>query len=217
MKFLIVDDHAVVREGVAAVLRQGSPGAMVLQAHDVAAALSLADEHLDIDVVFLDLMLPGVSGSDGLDAFGRRHAGLPVMVLSSSESPADVRRALARGALGYVPKSANAATLLAALNLVLAGEVYVPPLLAAAGTDPVLLDGDDGARDRRAGLTERQTEVLSLIGAELPNKEIAYRLGLSEKTVKAHITAIFRTLRISNRAQAGRVARGETSAAPEGR
>ena len=206
MKFLIVDDHAVVREGLAAVLQQASARVVVLQAANGEAALALAGEHADLDIVFLDLMMPDVDGMALLADFSARYSGLPVIILSASELPDDVRRALASGALGYVPKSANAATLLAALKLVLAGEIYVPPFVVSAGRP----SGSSGDQPRAFALTTRQADVLSMIGAEFANKEIAYQLGISEKTVKAHVTAIFRALGVSNRAQAARIARDET-------
>lgn len=206
MKLLIVDDHAIVREGLAAMLRQAGPDTTVLQASDGAEGLRLADAHPDLDLVFLDLQMPGIDGLSAVPEFGRRRPELPVIVLSSSEDPADVRRALALGALGYVPKSAMPQTLLSALRLVLAGDIYVPPLMLAtpeagprAGTP-----GDPG---RQASLTERQLEVLKLLSEGLSNKEIGRVLGLSDKTVKAHITVIFKALDVVNRTQAASAAR----------
>jgi DNA-binding NarL/FixJ family response regulator len=192
VKVLVVDDHAVVREGVAAVLRQLQPDAEVLLAHDAASGMALAAANPDLELVLLDLMLPDAVGMGALEAFGREHPALPVMVLSSSESPDAVRAALELGAMGYVAKSANPETLLAALRLVLSGEVYVPPFMVHAPAPPT----------PAGALTERQVEVLRLLAEGVANKEIAYRLGLSEKTVKSHLTAIFRTLGVSNRAQA---------------
>ena len=128
-------------------------------------------------------------------------------MLSSSEKPSDVRRALAAGALGYVPKSANSDTLMAALHLVLAGEVYVPPLLLDEPPRPIA-----GARvrsDPARGLTERQFDALRLLARGLTNKEIALELELSEKTVKIHVGAIFKALGVVNRAQAAEAARRE--------
>ena len=132
MKLLIVDDHAIVREGVAAMLRQAGPDTMVLQAGDGAEGVRLAEAHPDLDAVFLDLQMPGADGMSAVPEFGRRRPDLPVIVLSSSEDPEDVRRALGLGALGYVPKSALPQTLLSALRLVLAGDIYVPPLMVDA-------------------------------------------------------------------------------------
>ena len=203
MKILVVDDHAVVREGLVAVMRQAYGDAVVLQASTSVAALALAGESLDIDLVLLDLMMPGAVGMETLGAFGERHPDLPIIVVSSSESSIDVRRAMALGALGYVPKSANSATLLAAVTLVLAGEVYVPPFMVREGGTTI---GICAEATQPLALTERQRDVLKLISLAATNKDIAFKLQLSEKTVKAHVTAIFRTLGVINRAQAARVA-----------
>lgn len=203
MKVLVVDDHAVVREGVAAVMRQAYAEAVVLQAANSAEAVAMADGAADLDLVLLDLMMPKGDGMEALAAFGERHPGLPVIVVSSSESASDVRRAIALGALGYVPKSANFSTLLGAVALVLGGEVYVPPFMVREGS---------GAAAQRAevaqppALTERQREVLKLVSLAASNKDIAFQLNLSEKTVKAHVTAIFRALGVVNRGQAARAA-----------
>ncbi len=195
MKLLIVDDHAVVLEGLAALLRQGTSTATILTANDPAAALALIDLHLDLDAVLLDLRMPGIGGEQLLRLLGERHPALPVLVISSSEDRADVRRAFDAGALGYIPKSATPAALRAALSLVLAGELYLPAFMAHV-VEPLGL----------GSLTARQAQVLDLIAADLSNKEIAYRLSLSEKTVKAHVTAIFRALGVSDRRQAAQVA-----------
>ena len=202
MKILIIDDHAMIREGVSAVMVGGIPGARVLQASDGVAGLALATEHADIDVVLLDLVMPGGGGMTMLEAFGRQCPALPVIVLSGSEDIGDVRRAMALGALGYVAKSATSTTLLAALRLVMAGEIYVPPFVVGKETGP--LD-----TDRREALTGRQVEVLALLAADLSNKQIAHRLDLSEKTVKAHVTAILRALNVASRSDAARLVQAE--------
>jgi two-component system nitrate/nitrite response regulator NarL len=208
MKLLIVDDHAILREGLAAMLRQAGPDTEVLQAGDGAEGVRLAETHQDLDAVFLDLEMPGVDGMSAVPELGRRRPDLPVIVLSSSEDPMDVKRALALGALGYVPKSAAPQTLLSALALVLSGNVYVPPLMLNAA---VLASGASGANGNgtRAALTERQLEVLRLLSDGLSNKEIGRALGLSDKTVKVHITTIFKTLNVVNRTQAASAARRE--------
>lgn len=197
MKFLIIDDHAMVREGIATMLRSAYDDAVILHAGDGTAGLAVAAVHGDLDLVLLDLVMPRSGGIAVLEAFGSQCPGVPVVVLSGSEAVADVRRALALGALGYVAKSAQPATLLAALKLVLDGQIYVPTFVVG---HPI----DTSAAPPASGLTARQAEVLALIGDGLANKQIAGRLGLSEKTVKAHVTAILRTLNVSTRAEAAR-------------
>jgi DNA-binding NarL/FixJ family response regulator len=206
MKLLIVDDHAILREGLAAMLRQAGPDTQVLQASDGAEGLRLAEAEPDLDAVFLDLEMPGGGGMSAIPEFGRRRPEVPVIVLSSSEDPRDVRRALALGALGYVPKSSPPKTLLSALQLVLSGNIYVPPLMLDPGAAAPQVSGA-GAANGCEALTERQLEVLRQVGKGLSNKEIARELGLSEKTVKAHVTAIFKTLNVVNRTQAASAAR----------
>jgi two-component system nitrate/nitrite response regulator NarL len=207
MKLLIVDDHPVLREGLAALLRQAGPDTAVLLAGDGGEGLSIAEAHLDLDAVILDLAMPGVVGMSAILEFGKRRPQLPVIVLSSSEDPRDVRRALASGALGYIPKSASPQTLLAALQFVLSGNVYVPTLLLdETGAVPAGTAGD-GRPAAGARLTERQIDVLKLLCDGHSNKEIGRMLGLSDKTVKAHVTAIFKTLNVVNRMQAAAAAR----------
>jgi DNA-binding NarL/FixJ family response regulator len=206
MKLLIVDDHPVLRAGLAALLGPAGSDNVILQAGTATEAFGVVEQHADLDIVVLDLLMPGMGGLPALAEFGRRRPELPVIVLSSSEDPYEARRALALGALGYVPKSAGQRTLVAAINLVLDGEIYLPPLLL---NEPVA--GAKGAgRGGRIGaspLTERQIEVLRRLSQGQPNKTIASELELSEKTVKAHITAIFRTLNVVNRTQAAAVGR----------
>jgi two-component system nitrate/nitrite response regulator NarL len=207
MKYLIVDDHAVLRNGLKALLRQAEADPLVLEASDGAEGLRLARIHRDLDAVFLDLEMPGISGLSAIEEFGKQHPELPVIVLSSSEDPRDVRRALAAGALGYVPKSASSETLLAAVQFVLQGNVYVPPLMLK---DPLPSATDDktaSAPEAAVRLTDRQLHVLRQLERGLSNKEIASALNLSEKTVKVHITSIFRALNVVNRTQAALMAR----------
>jgi two-component system nitrate/nitrite response regulator NarL len=206
MKLLIVDDHAILREGLVALLQQFEQGADVLQASDTTEGLRLAEAHPDLDAVFLDLNMPDQGGMEIIPVFAKRCPQLPVIVLSSSEDPSDVRLALKSGAFGYVPKSASPRNILSALRLVLSGEIYIPPLMLDLG--PVVTDGS-GRVASEAGerLTERQTEVLRQLCRGLSNKEISRALDLSEKTTKSHITAIFKALRVVNRTQAASAAR----------
>ncbi|CAB3793479.1 Transcriptional regulatory protein DegU [Paraburkholderia ultramafica] len=210
MKILIVDDHPVFRDGISALLTQDSLDAVVLQAGSGAEALMLVNEHADLDVVLLDLMLPGAGGLQVITEVAELRPELPVIMLSSSEDPHDARDAFAHGALGYVPKSSSRYALLSAIKLVLNGELYVPTLVLDAGIDApatVLAPASAAQEEGIAVLTQRQIEVLRLIGDGCPNKKIATGLGLSEKTVKAHITAIFKALKVANRTQAAAAGR----------
>ena len=206
MNILVVDDHPVLREGISALLRQDGTDTVVLQAGSAAEALELINEHADLDVVVLDLMLPGMGGLQALTEFAKIRPELPVIMLSSSEDPRDAHNAFAQGALGYVPKSSSRYVLLSAIKLVLNGELYVPKLFVELGSEPGATTFTP-QRESSLSLTDRQIEVLRLISDGWPNKTIATELGLSEKTVKAHITAIFRALKVVNRTQAAAAGR----------
>jgi len=201
MKLLIVDDHPVFRQGFVALITGEWPDASVAQAHDGTQALRVLAEQPDLDIVVLDLLMPGTLGLDLLGRLGAERPDLPVLVLSTLESEADIRRALARGASGYVPKSAAPSTLVSAIRLVLNGEIYVPPLVL--GQMPPAQSAD-----RR--LTPRQMEVLRLLAEGYSNKRIATTLGLSEKTVKTHLASIFRLLDADSRTHAIAAARHQS-------
>jgi len=206
MKILIVDDHPVVRAGLAALLQQLEPGTIAVQASSAKEGIGVASEQPDIDLILLDLMMPELTGMEAISLFNRSAPQIPVMVLSSSESPEDVRQALAAGALGYAAKSAAPQTLPAAVRFVLAGEIYVPPFMARAATEPPPQTPDGDQPSAVAQLTERQIAVLELLCRGRSNKEIARDLDISDKTVKAHVTTIFRVLNVVNRTQAARAA-----------
>lgn len=213
MKLLVVDDHPVFRDGMAALLKQAADNTTVLQAPECATAFDIVESNPDIDAVFVDLMMPGMTGDMAVREFGKRRPELPVIVLSSSENPSDVRRALNAGALGYIPKSANPQTLLSALKLVLSGNIYVPPLLAQASAPAYETHSHSGAALPIEQLTERQLDVLKQLCTGLSNKDISARLGIAEKTVKVHVAAIFKTLNVVNRTQAANAMRDMESAA----
>jgi DNA-binding NarL/FixJ family response regulator len=200
MKLLVVDDHPLVRAGVASALQNLAGADPVLQAGDGVEALAQLAQHPDVDAVLLDLRMTGMAGLALLTQLQRLHPGLPALVLSSSEDPDDVRRVLKAGARGYCPKSAHPATVIAALRLVLSGEVYVPPFMALA-PEPQAAPVDP------AGLTPRQHEVLQALCNGQSNKEIARTLGMQEKTVKGHVSAIFKCLNVVHRLQAVEAAR----------
>lgn len=207
MKILVVDDHPLVREAMAGILNEIGESIRFVDAADCASALAVAREHVDISLVLLDLNLPGARGFEALDRFRRAHPTLPVVILSMHHDRESIREALRHGANGYIPKASPTAVIINAVRLVLAGGVYVPPdIVDEHGSSP----GDplEFARPARArsvtdlGLTPRQGQVLALIMRGRSNKEICRALGLAERTVKVHVTAVLTALRVSSRTQA---------------
>ena len=195
MKILLADDHALFREGVKQLLERLHPHALVMEASNGAEVLHAAGAQQDFDLVLLDLAMPGVDGFAGLAAFRAHAPSTPVVVLSASEDAADVRAALDGGASGFIPKSSTSEVILGALRLVLAGGVYVPPTLLG-GHNAVAAKADIDA------LTPRQREVLALLAQGLSNRKVGETLGLSEATVKQHVSAVLKTLKVTNRMQA---------------
>jgi two-component system, NarL family, nitrate/nitrite response regulator NarL len=216
LKVLVIDDHPLVQEGVSAALESLADKVTVMAARDAEQGLALAAEHPDLDLVLLDLALPGMSGFNLIGKLHERLPSLPVVVLSALEDPENVRHAINAGAMGFVPKSAATRVLIEVLQQVLEGNVTVPLALQSVG-QPVshaLPNGSTGSpqvgnsnEPDVALLTLRQLEVLSRVCQGKTNKQIATELGLSEKTVKAHVTAIFKVLGVVNRTQAVLVAR----------
>lgn len=203
MKVLVVDDHPLIRAAVRHVLTQLEADVEVHEAQDCTAALALVEMHPDLTLVLLDLHLPGMGGMDALTILREHYPEIPAVVLSSADDRESVLQALDRGAMGFIPKSSPNAVMVSALRLVLSGGVYLPPEVLAA---PVAQAADTSVasapRPGTLGLTERQTQVLALMVQGKPNKLICRELGLAERTVKVHITAILKALKVSNRTQA---------------
>ena len=202
MKVLVADDHAIFRQGLRVVLGDLAAAVEIVEAADFGEALVIAQDAQDLSLLLVDLRMPQMDGFAGLRALRLLLPRTPIMVLSASEEAADLFGALESGASGYLPKSASADVILDALRLVLAGGVYVPRALVSGGGKPLApTDQGLGGSQRDSVLTPRQQEVLALIADGHSNKEIAHRLGTSEGTVKAHITAIMRALGVRNRIQ----------------
>ncbi len=208
MKILICDDHAVFREGVRGVLSHLDADFEELE--DGGAVRDRVAAAEDVELVVLDLHMPGVDGWAAFEGLRSEHPTVPVVIVSSSEDPADVRRAIDGGASGYVPKSASRDVLRAAFDLVLAGGVYVPTqaLAAPEAAAPAPASaGRSGRRERAAQLTPRQLEVLTLMSKGLTNKEIGQALGIAHGTVKSHIATLLEALDVTNRTEAALVMR----------
>jgi len=207
LKVLIADDHPLMREASARVLREIDSEVLVLEAADSDGVRQLTAEHPDLDLVLLDLRLPGVSGLELFEALRRDHPTLPLVALSAVDDPATVKAALACGALGFIPKSSSRSVMVSAIQLVMAGGRYLPPELIAdeGATGPQWAATPPGRTPMSAdalGLTERQRQVLRLMAQGKSNKQICRELGLAEPTVKSHVTAVLKALKVTSRTQA---------------
>jgi DNA-binding NarL/FixJ family response regulator len=203
VKLLVVEDHALVREGLVQTLRQLETDVDILAVADSDGASALLEQGQDFDLILLDLGLPGVDGFSCLRAFRQRYPAIPVVILSAYDDAPTVNKAMKCGAASFVPKTYSSDRLLAVLREVLAGRVFPPDLVSAslAAISPHASNGKD-ATPSDFGLTERQAEVLGLMASGKSNRDIAGQLGLSEGTVKIHVTAIFKALGVSSRTQA---------------
>ena len=195
---LIADDHPLFRDALKRAVQTEWPSALLHEADSVPALQQLADAHPEADLLLLDLHMPGASGFSALVHLRGQYPALPIIVVSAHEERAVVARAIAHGASGYIPKSASVGAIADAVRSVLAGDVWWPDRSAA---ESPLQPGEADAAARIAELTPQQFRVLAMIAEGLLNKQIAYDLGVSEATVKAHMTAIMRKLGVGNRTQ----------------
>jgi DNA-binding NarL/FixJ family response regulator len=201
IKILIVEDHPMFREALLTALQLARPDAKVLAAETIDQAQSIIRENRGVDIVLLDLSLPGITGFEGLMLLRAAFPDVPLMIVSGLDDPKIVQEAIRLGAAGFVPKSANKAMLLEAITEVLSGTVYLTPELAQKLS---ALRGGGEERDvprRVAKLTPAQLRVLQLIRQGKLNKQIAHELGISETTVKAHVSEILHKLNVVSRTQ----------------
>jgi DNA-binding NarL/FixJ family response regulator len=196
VKILVVDDHVLTRMALRDVLKKVTGDATVLEASSCSQAMQVIAEHPDLKLILLDLNLPDRDGFSVLTELGERNPPIPVVVLSAQQDRDSVNRALDLGAQGFITKSGQFEVMVKALELVLAGGVYIPPeIRAPAANRPSVSPAD-------LGLTERQVQVLSLMMKAKSNKAICRVLKLAEPTVKNHVTAILKALKVSNRMEA---------------
>jgi DNA-binding NarL/FixJ family response regulator len=205
MKILVIDDHVLIRQAMQGVLKKLRRDAVVLDASDSAQAMAVMAGHPDVDLVLLDLTLPDRDGFSVLTELRERYPTISIVVLSAVQDSANVTKALELGARGYIPKSAQGDVILNALRLVISGSVYVPPEILARAelSAPVVPAANQSPRSPAdVGLTDRQLAVLALVMQGKNNKTICRMLNLAEPTVKNHVTAILKALKVSNRTEA---------------
>lgn len=206
MKYLIVDDHALVAGALTLLIEDRDPEADVHTAATADAALELVDREGDADLLILDLSLPGVTGTELMEEIVRRQPMLKILVVSGLADQESIMRVLQLGAAGFVPKSLDTELLSSAIDFVLKGGVYIPSKLLTESQK-------DGFFTRTAArlkapesapphLTDRQLDVLAQLAKGAPIKRICRELDLSEGTVKTHVAAIYRSFGASNRTEA---------------
>ena len=221
MKILIADDHSLVRSGLSDVLVSGFPNADVVQASSATEALGIASSNHQLCLAVVDLFMPDMEGFKFLRKLCNDSPSLPVAVVSASDNPKHIRKAIDLGASGYIPKSVTEDEFLSALKNILAGDTYIPQKInnfTSSGMD--ISDNPDMEtayiKNIPKQLTGRQQEILVLLGEGKSNKHIARELNLSENTVKVHVSAVLKVLDLDNRTQAGVVAQKLIDAGLEG-
>jgi len=206
MKVLVADDHALFRDGLKLQLNKIDAEAEVIESKDFAETFKVISENSDIDLVLLDLNMPGNGWEDALvELMDKLEEITKIIVLSASENYADIKKVLDLGAVGYIPKGSDTKVLVNALKLVMEGGTYLPPAMLSANigmtADSVIKEAKKLLPNGKS-LTSRQLEVLNFLGEGLSNKQIAYEMNVSEATVKLHINALLRNLSANNRTQA---------------
>jgi DNA-binding NarL/FixJ family response regulator len=204
MRILLADDHDLIRDTIEEFLKRLDKDLHVLHAANLSQALDLARKGDPLDLVLLDLRMPGMNGLAGLKAVQAARTDVPVVILSGETNPDIIRNALQAGAAGFLPKTMRGTALLNALRLILAGERYVPEILVAG--QPASAADTTGSAPAPTSLTQREREVVSLLVQGLSNKEIGHRLGIEVVTVALHLRSIYRKLGVSSRTQAVRLA-----------
>lgn len=207
MKILLLDDHTLFREGIALLLKRLHADVRTIMAGSCEEALDLLNNDAGINLILIDLCLPGMSGLDGMSVLREKYPKIPFVALSSNCDRDTALLALSRGAMGFIPKNSTVDTMIAALHLILAKGIYLPPsvfldeqYLQVAHTSLKVSEGNTDPKD--LGLTPRQIDVLYWILQGISLKNISRELNISVNTVKAHTSVVLRTLNVTTRTQA---------------
>ena len=197
MKVLLADDHALIRDGIRLVLESYTQTVEFIETNNYPDTLESVNNNPDLDLIMIDLFMPGSSGTEGINLIRQSAPCTPIIVLSSSEDIEHVKTALKLGANGYIPKSSSNDIFLSAINLVMAGGIYIPAQVLNETVDTIAAE-----KPLTSLLTDRQTQVLKLMAQGKTNKAIAKIMNITDNTVKSHVSIIFTHLNAANRTQA---------------
>ena len=204
-KILIADDHPLFREAIHNVISDGFPGSEVMETADLDSALALTGEHDDLDLILLDLNMPGMHGLGGLINLRNEAPTIPVVIVSAEQDKQIVLQAITYGAVGFITKSSPRSQMTEAIEQILNGNVYLPPDIIRtqkSGSRRSQGEPQGFAPELLQDLTRKQLLVVGGMSQGESNKQIAYNLDIAETTVKAHVSAILRKLNVHNRVQA---------------
>ena len=198
--FIVADDHPLFREALIHAIGNCVEDADIIEADSLDTLQAVVESHAEADLLLLDLNMPGVSGFSALAYIRSKHESLPTVIVSAMDDPAVIRRSIQHGASGFIPKSSPISTLEKGIRAVLDGEVWIPE---GINLQDDRLDSEEAEiAAALSSLTPHQFRVLMMLGEGLLNKQIAYQLGVSEATIKAHVTAVLRKMHVNNRTQA---------------
>ncbi len=198
--FIVADDHPLFRDALIHAIENCVANAEIVEADSLDSLQAAVEANPSADLLFLDLSMPGVSGFSALAYMRSNHESLPTVIVSAMDDPAVIRRAIQHGASGFIPKSSPISTLERGIRAVLDGEVWLPDGINLQ--DDGLDHGEAQIAEALGSLTPHQFRVLMMLSEGLLNKQIAYQLGVSEATIKAHVTAILKKMHVTNRTQA---------------
>lgn len=201
MKAIIADDHPLFRGALKQAIGSVITGE-IYEAEDLSQTMRLLGEFPEVDLVLLDLNMPGNDGFAGLSAIRNAFPSVQAVMVSAEENPNIIRRALDFGSCGYIPKSADLEEIAQAITVVLDGDVWLPHGMKEKVANIENEEGKDFA-EKLEQLTPHQFRVLQLVADGLLNKQIAYELKVQETTIKQHVSAILKKLGVLNRTQAG--------------
>ena len=195
MKLIIADDHDLVRDALILLVKRDAPDAQVLGARDFKEAMALAAEHTDLDLVLLDVVMPGMNKMLAVADFIEHYPQVPVALMSGHITQNDVEKAFAMGVKGFIPKTLHGKALMSALHLITSGARYVPDIMLVPGED------NDTSDNLGIALSKRESQVLQLLAQGSSNKVIARNLNIEETTVKLHLRSLFKKFAANNRTE----------------